>query len=108
MFPREAPEDHARYYVPEKIDKSIPEISPVNGSFRGFPRMLILVGGREILLDDSRQVCDKASKDGVDVQLDIWPKMFHDWWLFGFLVPESEKCLLEVARWICLSNLDCL
>ncbi|HIG33689.1 MAG TPA: alpha/beta hydrolase [Candidatus Poseidoniales archaeon] len=108
MFPRVAPEDHARYYVPEKIDKSIPEISPVNGSFRGLPRLLILVGNREILLDDSRQACDKASKDGVDVRLDIWPKMFHDWWLFGFLIPESEKCLREVARWICLSNLDSL
>ncbi len=104
MFPRAAPEDHARLYVPEEIDNSIPEISPVNGSFKGLPRMLIIVGEREILLDDSTRVGDKASGEGVDVRLDIWPKMFHDWWLFGFLVPESGKCLREVARWIHLSD----
>ena len=106
MFPREAPRDHARRYVPEEIDASIPEISPVNGSFIGFPRMLILVGDREILLDDSRRVHDRASEDGVDVKLDIWPEMFHDWWLFGPLLPESRKCLLQVSRWISNGNSD--
>jgi acetyl esterase/lipase len=105
MFPRLAPVDHARHYVPEKIDKSIPEISPVNGSFIGLPRMLIVVGDREILLDDSRRVSERAVEDGVDVRLDIWPKMFHDWWLFGFLVPESVRCLRDVAEWIYLSDL---
>jgi acetyl esterase/lipase len=104
MFPREAPRDHARNYVPEIIDASIPEISPVYGSFVGLPRMLILVGDREILLDDSRRVYDRASEDGVDVRLDIWPEMFHDWWLFGLLVPESRKCLLQVTRWISMNN----
>jgi len=100
MFPSIAPEDHARNYVPERIDISIPEISPVNGSFRGLPRTLILVGDREILLDDSRQVYERASIEGVDIRLDIWPNMFHDWWLFGFIIPESRKCLLEVKRWL--------
>ena len=100
MFPRKAPEDHARNYVPSGIDVSIPEISPVNGSFIGFPRMLILVGDREILLDDSRIVCERASEDGVDVRMDVWPDMFHDWWLFGLLIPESRKCLQEATRWI--------
>ena len=104
MFPIEAPKDHARNYVPEEIDASIPEISPVNGSFIGFPRMLILVGDREILLDDSRGVCDRASKDGVDVRMEIWPEMFHDWWLFGLLVPESRECLQEATRWIRLND----
>ncbi|PDH25312.1 MAG: alpha/beta hydrolase [Marine Group II euryarchaeote MED-G35] len=104
MFPKEAPKDHARNYVPGEIDASIPEISPVNGSFIGFPRMLILVGDREILLDDSRRVCDKASEDGVDVRMEIWPDMFHDWWLFGLLVPESRKCLQKATRWIYLND----
>ena len=61
---------------------------------------LILVGDREILLDDSRKVGENAKAAGVEIEVDIWPGMFHDWWLFGAAVPESKQCLRKVAEWI--------
>lgn len=94
------PNDCAGYYVPNSANRKDPYISPMFGDFTGLPRTLILVGDREILLDDSRKVGAKAKTAGVDIEVDIWPGMFHDWWLFGAFVPESKQCLRKVAKWI--------
>jgi len=94
------PNDCAGYYVPDSANRKDPYISPMFGDFTGLPRTLILVGDREILLDDSRKVGAKAKTAGVDIEVDIWPGMFHDWWLFGASVPESKQCLRKVAEWI--------
>ena len=100
MFLPKMPREAAKNYVPESMDKSNPYISPVFGDFSGLPSTLIIVGDQEILLDDSRIVGENAAKQGVDVDVRVWPKIFHDWWLFGPLLPESKKCLLEVKEWI--------
>ena len=99
IFPG-TPRDCAGHYVPDSTNRENPYISPVFGDFTGLPRTLILVGDREILLDDSRKVGEKAKTAGVDIEVDIWPGMFHDWWLFGASVPESKQCLRKVAEWI--------
>ncbi|MEC8927086.1 MAG: alpha/beta hydrolase [Candidatus Thermoplasmatota archaeon] len=100
MLARVIPDDCASNYVPESVDRKDPYISPVFGDFTGLPRTLILVGDREVLLDDSRRVGEKAKAAGVEIEVDIWPGMFHDWWLFGASVPESKQCLRKVAEWI--------
>jgi acetyl esterase/lipase len=92
--------DCANHYVPDTSDKMDPYISPVFGDFSGLPRTLILVGDREVLLDDSRKVGENAIAAGANFKVDIWPGMFHDWWLFGILIPESKQCLRKVAEWI--------
>ena len=83
-----------------QLTKKNPYISPIFGDFNGLPRTLILVGGQEILLDDSRIVGEYAIAAGSDFEVDIWPNMFHDWWLFGSFIPDSKQCLLKVADWI--------
>ena len=90
----------ADFYAPPPIEKNNPYISPIFGEFSDLPRTLILVGGKEILLDDSRIVGEYAVTAGANFKVDIWPNMFHDWWLFGSLIPESKQCLLKVADWI--------
>ena len=90
----------AEHYAPSPIDKKDPYVSPMYGDYTRLPRTLILVGDREILLDDSRIIGDKGKAAGSDFTVDIWPKMFHDWWLFGPLLPESKQCLRKVADWI--------
>jgi monoterpene epsilon-lactone hydrolase len=100
MIHRKITNDCANHYVPDTFDKKNPLISPIFGDFTGLPRILILVGGREVLLDDSRLVGENAASAGVDIEVDIWPDMFHDWWLFGSVVPEAKQCLQKVADWI--------
>ena len=100
MIHSSIPNHCAGYYVPDSVDRKDPFVSPVFGDFKALPRTLILVGDREILLDDSQKVGEKAKAAGVEIEVDIWPGMFHDWWLFGALVPESKQCLRKVAEWI--------
>jgi acetyl esterase/lipase len=94
------PKDSAKNYVPEDVKKTDPYISPLYGSFTNLPRTLILVGENEILLDDSRLFAQKAKASGVDIEIDIWPNMFHDWWLFGSFIPETKQVLDRAANWI--------
>ena len=100
MFTTNMPKDSAKNYVPEGVKKTDPYISPLYGSFTNLPRTLILVGENEILLDDSRLLAQKANKSGVDIEIDIWPNMFHDWWLFGSFIPETIQVLDKAANWI--------
>ena len=100
MFIHYMTKDCAGYYVPESIDRNHPYVSPAYGDFNGLPRTLVMTGENEILLDDSRVLGEKASKSGVDIEIDIWPTMFHDWWLFGNFIPETKQCLKKMAEWI--------
>ena len=100
MLPSSAPNHCAKYYVSDIDKRKEPYVSPIFGDLTGLPRMLILVGDREILLDDSRKIGEKAKITGVDIEVDIRPGMFHDWWLFGSSIPEAIKCLEKVNQWI--------
>jgi acetyl esterase/lipase len=100
MFVHHMTKDCARYYVPESIDKNEPYISPAHGDFGGLPRTLIMTGGNEILLDDTRIIGQKATDEDLDIEVDIWPTMFHDWWLFGSFIPETKQCLKKMSEWI--------
>ena len=100
MIPTSVTNYCAAHYAPNSTQRKDPYVSPMFGDFTGLPRTLILVGDQEILLDDSRKVGEKAKGAGVEIEVDIWPGMFHDWWLFGQLVPESKQCLLKIAEWI--------
>ena len=100
MLLTEAAISVAEHYAPAPIDKKNPYVSPIYGTYTGLPRTLILAGDQEILLDDSRLVGERAKAAGADFKVEIWPGMFHDWWLFGFLLPESKQCLRKVADWI--------
>ena len=100
MFTTNMTKDSANIYVPEDVKKTDPYISPLYGDFTNLPRTLVLVGGNEILLDDSRLFAQKATESGVDIEIDIWPSMFHDWWLFGSFIPETKQVLDKVTNWI--------
>ena len=100
MFTTHMPKDSAKNYVPDNMEKDDPYISPLYGSFTNLPRTLVLVGENEILLEDSIIVGQKAKQSGVDIEIDIWPNMFHDWWLFGSFIPETKQVLDKAAKWI--------
>lgn len=66
----------ARWYAGER-DLKDPAVSPLFGSFKGFPRTYIPIGSRDLILDDARRVAAKMIADGVDVQLDVFPGAPH-------------------------------
>lgn len=77
-----------------------PYASPLYGNYEDLPPMMIFVGGRDILFDDSLRVCDKAKKAGVNITLDVKESMMHVYPLFGGIFKESNEAIERMANFI--------
>lgn len=89
----------ADYYC-EPHQRRFPLVSPVFANVEGLPPMLIQVGDDEILLSDSERLADECVSAGIDVELQVWPEMWH---VFQFLtrkMPESKKAINKMGEYI--------
>ncbi len=87
-----------RSYVP-RDDARNPLISPVLGDWRGLPPILIHAGEDEVLRADAVRAAELAEEAGVDVRLEIYPRMWHVWQLFMTL-PQATQALDDVAHFL--------
>lgn len=78
----------------------LPLISPHYGNLNDFPPLLIHVGEDELLLSDSLRLADNARAGGVDVQLVVYPKMWHVWHTFVPILPEARQAVAEIGSFI--------
>ncbi len=81
-------------------DLSDPHLSPLSADLHGLPPMLVQAGAYEILLDDSRRFADCASAVGVDLTLEVWPKMWHDWHLCVPNLPEANQAIEHIGEFV--------
>lgn len=88
----------ARAYL-GTADPRDPRASPAYGKLHGLPPFLSLVGGTELLLDDSRLIVDRARAAGVNAWVDVWEGMPHVFPAFEFL-PESRRALDRIAHFL--------
>lgn len=91
--------DGAALYL-NGADPRDPLASPLYGDLAGLPPMLIHVGAREVLLDDSVRLDARARAAGVSSQLRIAPVVPHAWPLFQAFLPEGRHTLDESAAFI--------
>lgn len=82
----------ARYYLP-RGDLANPLVSPVYGSYQGFPPFLIHVGEDETLRADSVRLAARVQETGGSADLKIWPTVTHDWQLLYPKLPEGRQSL---------------
>lgn len=61
----------ARFYAGNH-DLKDPYISPLFADLTGFPPLLIQAATRDVLLDDSTRLAEKAHSANVDVTVDVW------------------------------------
>jgi epsilon-lactone hydrolase len=71
-------------------DPRSPEANPLYANLSGLPRVRIIVGTRESLLDDSIRFSEAACKAGVDVEVELWADLNHGWYLFANSIVEAE------------------
>ncbi|MEI6578603.1 MAG: alpha/beta hydrolase [Eubacteriales bacterium] len=83
-----------------KTDLQDKYLSPVYGSFSGFPPMLLQVGTYEVLESDSLTVYKKAKAAGDDVKITEYKGMFHVFQMAGYLMPESKAAWVEVSDFL--------
>jgi acetyl esterase/lipase len=81
-------------------DPKSPLASPIHGSFKDLPPLLIHVGAAETLLDDSIQVARLAGAADVPVTLEIWPHMIHVWHFFAPMLSEAREAITNAGQWL--------
>ncbi len=90
---------HAALYS-KGTDLHHPLISPLYADLHGLPPMLIHVGSDEIMLNDSTRLAERAKAAGVEVALDIWESMWHNWHAFAPQLPEGLRAIEQVGQFI--------
>lgn len=76
---------------------AFPLLSPVFGDLSGLPPLFAQVGSTEILLDDTLRIAQRARKQGVDVEVEVWDSLPHVWHLWSY-IPESDQALTRIAE----------
>lgn len=76
-----------------------PLASPVYGDLAGLPPLCVHVGDDEVLLDDSTRLAAHGADAGVDVELVVWPELFHVFQMGAGNVPESDASIAAIAAW---------
>ncbi|MFN8371809.1 MAG: alpha/beta hydrolase [Anaerolineae bacterium] len=80
-------------------DAKNPLISPSYADFRGLPPLLIHAGDEEFLRYDARDIEQAARAAGVEVQLEMYPRMWHVWQV-NLAMPEAQQSLTAIAQFI--------
>jgi epsilon-lactone hydrolase len=80
-------------------DARDPLISPVFGAWHGLPPLLVHAGEDEILRADAVRVEELAKAAGVDVRLEIYPRMWHVWQLY-LTLPQAVQSLDDIAQFL--------
>lgn len=81
-------------------DRRDPRVSPVLADLSGLPPMLIHVGDHEILLSDSTRLAERARAAGVEVELQVWPELWHVFHLFAPALPEANDALERIGHFV--------
>ena len=89
----------ARWYLGE-ADPSSPLASPLYANLSGLPPILIQVGSDEMLLSDATRVAERAKAAGVNVVLETWEGMQHEWQFASRLLPEAREAIIHIGAFI--------
>ena len=90
----------AKNYLGDNGDPYNPLASPLYADLKGLPALLIQVGDRETVLDDSTMFADVARAAGVDVELQVWDAMIHVFQMFGAELAEAGQAIASIAGFL--------
>jgi acetyl esterase/lipase len=97
LHPRAA-KFYNRSYVGQN-DAANPLISPVFGDWQGLPPLLVHAGEDEILRKDALRIEELAREAGVEIQVEIYPRMWHVWQL-NLELPQATQSLDAIAEFL--------
>jgi len=90
----------ARNYIGDVVDPCDARVSPLFADLAGLPPLLLQVGGRETVLDDSTAFAAKARAAGVEVELQVWEGMIHVFQMFPTELAEAGRAIAEIGDFI--------
>jgi len=77
-------------------DPRRPELSPLFGTFRGFPPALIISGSRDLLMSDAIRLNQALLQAGVSSQLQVFEAMSH--LMISEPIPEQQQAVALLKR----------
>lgn len=81
-------------------DPTNPYLSPVFGTYEGFPPVLMQAGSVEVLLSDTLRVAEKLRREHVRLRVSVYDGMFHVFQMAFRLIPESQEAWEEVGTFL--------
>jgi acetyl esterase/lipase len=89
----------AKNYLGDDGDPGDPLASPLFADLAGLPPLMIQVGDRETVRDDSIQLAERARAAGVEVELQSWDGMIHVFQMFPELV-EAHRAVGSLSEFL--------
>ena len=86
----------AKNYLGKDGDPRDPLASPLYADLNGLPPLLVQVGDRETVRDDSTELVAKARAVGADVELQVWDGMIHVFQMFPE-IPQAREAIASLA-----------
>ncbi|KAJ5196840.1 hypothetical protein N7449_007319 [Penicillium cf. viridicatum] len=95
------------HYVPNDVDRTNPESSPLfwQGDYSKLPPALVMVGELDVLRTEGEQYAEKLQKAGVAVDLQVMKGMPHPFLAMDGALSEGKRCItlmcdaLQKAFW---------
>jgi monoterpene epsilon-lactone hydrolase len=81
-------------------DRRQPLASPVFADLTGLPPLFCLVGGDEILLDDTIRLVRNAGMAGIDATAFIAAGMQHVFPIWAGVFPEADAAIVLIGNWV--------
>ena len=82
------------------LHRSDPRVSPLYADLRRLPPTLVQVGSDEVLLDDSTRFADRAWAAGVEVELQRFEGMWHDFQTAAMTLAISREAITAIGACI--------
>ncbi|NEU98185.1 alpha/beta hydrolase [Bradyrhizobium uaiense] len=89
----------ARNYLGKDGDARDPLASPLYADLADLPPLLVQVGDRETVRDDSTELAARAKAAGVDLALEVWDGMIHVFQMFPE-IPQSREAIASLAAFL--------
>ena len=80
-------------------DPAAPFPSALDTPLSGLPPILVHAGEADITMDDSRSLQARGASEGTEVELRLWPGMFHHFQLFPELA-EARRSVAEIGAFV--------
>jgi monoterpene epsilon-lactone hydrolase len=89
---------HAAQLYANGHDMADPQLSPINGDFKGFPPAILTSGTRDLFLSNTVRTHRKLRDAGVEAQLQVFEGLSHAQYLFDPAAPETKTAFTEISR----------
>jgi acetyl esterase/lipase len=82
------------------VAKNDPRVNMLYADLTGLPPVMVYYGAHEMLVGDAIEFAKRAKDAGVDVTLRSLPEGQHNFILGAGRVPEVDRAIEEIARWL--------